>query len=141
MPHSAPLDESPPAAALLGRVVRAIDSDTATVQLDYEARPEFANRHGTIAGGFLAAMLDSATSAPALLALDEGKTVVTTSLHVSFERPARVGRLRASARVIERSDRELHSTSELMDPEGKIVARATATFRIIDRLPSSRGSA
>ena len=131
MPRSSRLDTVSPAASLLGRSVLKITSESGVVELEYDAKPEFSNRHGTVAGGFLAAMLDSATSAPVLLLLDDGQTVVTTDLQVSFERPARVGRLSAVSRVLVRDAVEVRSESELRDPEGRVVARATATFRIL----------
>jgi len=133
MPESSLLDSLSPAAELLGRRVIEVDSKSGVVRLEYDAKPEFTNRHGTVAGGFLAAMLDSATSVPVLLALPEDATAVTTNLEVSFERPARVGRLSAVSRVLTQNDREVYSTSELLDSEENVVASATATFRILKR--------
>jgi uncharacterized protein (TIGR00369 family) len=86
-----------------------------------------------VAGGFLAAMLDSATAAPVLASLGADQTVVTSHLDISFVRPARVGRLDAVSRILTRDDREVPSTSDLLDGEGNIVASATATFRILKR--------
>ena len=133
MPRSQHLDKITPGAKLVGREVLAVDSSTGVVRLAFLARPEFANRHGTVSGGFLAAMLDSATAAPILAFLPEDLTIVTTDLRVSFVRPAPLGPLSASGRVTERNDREVQSEAELSDPEGNAVARATATFRILRR--------
>lgn len=133
MARSRHLDQITPGARLVGREVLEVDSSTGVVRLAFVARPEFANRHGTVSGGFLAAMLDSATAAPILAFLAEDLTVVTTDLRVSFERPAPLGPLFGIGRVSERSDREIHSEGELSDPEGNAVARATATFRIVRR--------
>jgi len=55
------LKEVPPAAVLLGREVISVDAKSGEVQLRFLAHPQFANRHGTVQGGMLAAMLDSAT--------------------------------------------------------------------------------
>lgn len=119
MTHSQQLDKMPPGAKLVGRKVLEVDSATGVVRLAFLARPEFANRHGTVSGGFLAAMLDSATAAPILAFLAEDQTVVTTDLHVSFKRPAPLGELFGTGRVVEQDDREIHSEGELSDPEGK----------------------
>jgi acyl-coenzyme A thioesterase PaaI-like protein len=51
----------PPAAVLLGREVISVDAKSGEVQLRFLADRQFANRHGTVQGGMLAAMLDSAT--------------------------------------------------------------------------------
>ena len=133
MSRSQHLDKITPGAKLVGREVLDVDSSTGVVRLAFLARPEFANRHGTVSGGFLAAMLDSATAAPILASLPADLTIVTTDLRVSFERPAPLGPLFGSGRVTEKSDREIQSEAELSDPEGNAVARATATFRILRR--------
>lgn len=127
------LDNVNPGATLIGREVLDVDAGTGAVRLAFLARPEFANRHGTVSGGFLAAMLDSACAAPILVSLPEDRTIVTTELRVSYERPAPLGPLRAIGRVSERNDREVLSEAELEDPEGVVVARAKATFRVLRR--------
>jgi uncharacterized protein (TIGR00369 family) len=124
------LEKISPAARLVGREILGADADTGAVRLGFLARPEFANRHGSVAGGFLAAMLDSTSAAPILA---EGLNIVTTELRVSFQRPAPIGRLFGVGRISERSEREIHSEGELSDADGNVVARATATFRIIRR--------
>jgi uncharacterized protein (TIGR00369 family) len=129
-PH---LDQHSPGAAFLGREILEVDRATGDVRLAFLARAEFANRHGTLFGGFLAAMLDSACAAPILASLPEDHTIVTTELHVSYARPAPLGRLFAVGRVSERNDREIHSAAQLEDPSGVVVATATATFRVLPR--------
>ena len=127
------LDSATPGAELVGRKVLEVDTGTGVVRLSFLAKPDFANRHGTVSGGFLAAMLDSATAAPILAVLEAERTIVTTDLRISFVRPAPIGKLFGTGRVSERDDREVHAEGELTDPEGNTVARATATFRILHR--------
>ena len=131
MSNSPSLDSDTPGADLVGRKVLGVDSSTGEVRLAFLARPEFANRHGTVSGGFLAAMLDSVTAAPILASLPEEFTVVTTELRIHYERPAQLGELFGCGRILSRDDREVHSEGELADPAGDIVARATATFRLV----------
>jgi uncharacterized protein (TIGR00369 family) len=133
MDRSPHLDLITPAAELVGREVLEVDSGTGVVRLAFLAKPEFANRHGTVSGGFLAAMLDSAAAAPVLAFLQSDLSVVTTDLRVSFERPAPLGRLLGVGRVSEQNEREVHSEAEISDREGNPLARATATFRIVRR--------
>jgi uncharacterized protein (TIGR00369 family) len=131
MSNSRSLESATPGADLVGRKVLGVDSSTGEVRLAFLARPEFANRHGTVSGGFLAAMLDSVTAAPILASLPEELTVVTTELRVYYERPAQLGELFGCGRISSRDDREVHSEGELADPAGDVVARATATFRLV----------
>src|ERR1700722_15886164 len=94
------LTQMTPAAQLLSREVLSVDDKTGEVTLRFVAKPEFANRHGTVQGGFLAAMLDSATGMAVMLSLPPDMTAVTTRLDVSYLKPARTGPLNATSRVI-----------------------------------------
>ena len=128
-----PGNDMPPGAALLGREWLGLDDAQDIGTLRFLAQPSFTNRHGTIQGGFLAAMLDSATGVRALAALPPGKTVVTVGLDTRFLKPARPGILTARARVSEQSEREIVVTADLSDEAGVVVASATARLRILDR--------
>jgi acyl-coenzyme A thioesterase PaaI-like protein len=55
------LKEISPAAILLGREIVSVDTEAGEVRLRFLADRQFSNRHGTVQGGMLAAMLDSAT--------------------------------------------------------------------------------
>lgn len=120
----------PPGAQLLGREWLGFDEGGRAL-IRFQAQPAFTNRHGTIQGGFLAAMLDSATGICALAALSPDLTVVTRSLDTRFLKPAAVGAITARARVVERTDRDMVVQAELVDANGITVADATARLRIL----------
>jgi uncharacterized protein (TIGR00369 family) len=125
--------DTPPGAALLGREWLGLDEAGNVGTIRFLAQPSFTNRHGTIQGGFLAAMLDSATGVRALAALPPEKTAVTLSLDTRFLKPARPGVLIARARVSEHSEREIVVTADLSDEAGIVVASAAARLRILDK--------
>lgn len=114
----------------MGREWVGIDESGHAV-IRFQAQPTFTNRHGTVQGGFLAAMLDSATGVCALAKLPADLTVVTRSLDTRFVRPAAVGVITARARVMEQTERDMVVQAELIDAEGIIVADATARLRIL----------
>ena len=120
----------PPGAQLLGREWLGFD-ETGQALIRFQAQPAFTNRHGTVQGGFLAAMLDSATGICALAALSSEQTAVTKSLDTRFLKPAAVGAITARARVVERTDREIVVQADLVDADGIIVADARARLRIL----------
>lgn len=122
----------PPGAQLLGREWLGFDETGQTALIRFQAQPAFTNRHGTIQGGFLAAMLDSATGVCALAALSADLTVVTKSLDTRFLKPAAVGPITACARVIERTERDMVVQAELIDDKGVTVAEATARLRVLE---------
>ena len=124
------LTEVTPGAAMLGREWVKCDSASGRATLTFRARPEFANRHGTVQGGFLAAMLDSATGITLLATLPPELTAVTISLDTRFESPASVGVLTAEARVVEKDDRNAMVEAEIIGPDNRVVARGKARLRI-----------
>ena len=123
----------PPVAQMLGREVLEIDTESGAATLGFTAKPEFANRHGTVQGGLLAAMLDSATALALYAVLPADQTAVTTSLNVSFLKPGRIGRFVAVSKLLSRDHRVGETSAELRDPDGVVVATAVARLRIIRR--------
>ena len=116
----------PPCAKTLGIEFTEIDGERVTVEVKFEARPEFLNPAGNVQGGFLAAMLDD-TMGPALTStLDAGEFAPTVNLNVQFHRPAKVGALKGIGRVVMRGREICQLSSELFQND-KIVATATAT--------------
>src|ERR1700678_4093004 len=112
------LTQTTPAAQLLSREVLSVDDETGEVKLRFVAKPEFANRHGTVQGGFLAAMLDSAAGMAVMLSLPPEQTAVTTRLDVSYLKPASIGPLHATSRIIRCDARSADVTAQLMDEAG-----------------------
>jgi len=123
----------PPGAQLLGREWLGFDETGEIASIRFTAQSSFTNRHGTIQGGFLAAMLDSATGLRAVAALTPGQTAITRSLDTRFLKPANVGPMIAKAKVVERTEREIVVEAALVDPQGVTVAEATARLRVIEK--------
>ena len=117
-----------------------MDAERGEVQLAFATRPEFLNRHGTVQGGFLSAMLDSAAACAVLSQLAEPLSVVTRSLQVSFLLPAFPGRLEARARVVERHGRDATASASLRDDEARVVARCEASLRVVGGESSASGA-
>jgi uncharacterized protein (TIGR00369 family) len=116
----------PPACAkTLSIEFTAIDGERGTIEVRFEAKPEFLNPAGHVQGGFLAAMLDD-TMGPALVAtLDAGEFAPRVNLNVQFHRPAKVGPLKGIGRVVMRGKEICQLSGELLQND-KIVATATA---------------
>src|ERR1700738_2407872 len=92
------MNQITPAAALLGRGVTGAEKATGEVRVRFLAKHDFTNRHGTVQGGFLAAMLDSATGNAVMAMLPSEQTAVHHRLDISFLKPARPGPVAAVAR-------------------------------------------
>jgi|ERR1700683_4358898 len=129
-------DTEPPAAVLLSREIISVNRETGEGLLRYVALPNFINRHGTVQGGFLAAMLDSATSLTLLTCLKADETAVTRSLSVEFLRPAKPGVIHARTSVISRTGTAAEVAGELLDDNGVTVATAVVMLRVLKSKPS-----
>jgi uncharacterized protein (TIGR00369 family) len=121
----------PPAAALLGWKLRAIDPEKGTIRVEFEAKPEFLNPIGTVQGGMLTAMLDDTMGPAAAAHLGGDAFCQTLELKTSFLRPARAGTLYGEGRVVHRGRDVVFVEGRLEDGEGRLIATATATTRII----------
>ena len=108
------------------------------MQWRFLADRQFANRHGTVQGGMLAAMLNSATGNAVIANLPSDRTAVTTRLDTTFVKPAALGPLTAIARLVKIDDRSASAEAELVDGSGQVVARARADFRIRERSGGTR---
>ncbi|MET0390736.1 MAG: PaaI family thioesterase [Polyangiales bacterium] len=121
----------PPAAALLGFELLAVDPEAGTIEVRFQGKPEFANPMGNIQGGMLAAMLDD-TLGPALVAtLEPNQFSPTIELKVSFVQAAKPGPLIGTGRVVARKRSIAFLSGELRDEQGELLATATATARIV----------
>jgi uncharacterized protein (TIGR00369 family) len=127
------LQEVPPAATLLGREIVSVDATSGEVKLRFLAQAHFANRHGTVQGGMLAAMLDSATGNAVMASLAADRTAVTMRLDTRFVKPAALGPLIATARLVQQDERTAFAEAELVDSSGQVVATARAELRVRPR--------
>jgi len=114
----------------LGRSVVRADAERREVEVHYQAPAEATNRIGTLAGGVLAAMLDSLTGLAALSALPDGVFAVHTALAIDYLRPAAAGVIRGFGRVLELAPPTVRCEGELRDAEDRVVARGRASLRI-----------
>ena len=126
----AEIQNRPAQLNLLGREIITVDLQSGEVHLGFFAAPQFANHHGTVQGGMLAAMLDSATGNAVMANLPHNQTAVTTRLDTTFVKPAALGALTAKARLVKQDERSVIAEAELLDSSGQIVARACAELRV-----------
>ncbi|HEX8193315.1 MAG TPA: PaaI family thioesterase [Allosphingosinicella sp.] len=121
----------PPVAKTLGWTLRAIDPEAGTIEVGFTASENFTNPTGAVQGGFVAAMLDD-TMGPAVFAMGKGEIFAPTlDLNVSFLKPARPGAFVGKGRVVSLGKSVAFLEAELYDSAGELVARSTATARVL----------
>jgi uncharacterized protein (TIGR00369 family) len=102
----------------------------AVVEADVDGR--FANPTGVLHGGVLMGLADSAMGLTVTGLLAEGQAGTNTDLQMRFLRPTKDGRLTATARVVRRGRRTLVLEADVVDGAGKLVARASSNFLVLD---------
>lgn len=117
----------PPCTETVGMRVTHVDQAKMTARFEFDAAPAFTNPTGAIQGGFIAAMLDEAMSSTAIIASNVTMNAPTLEMKVSFLRPLFVGKASAEARILKWGRSTCFIEAELYDPQGQLVAKASAT--------------
>jgi uncharacterized protein (TIGR00369 family) len=111
--------------------------DGAVVDCDVDGR--FANPTGVLHGGVLMGLADSAMGLTVTGLLEDGQAGTNTDLQMRFLRPTKTGRLTATARVVRRGRRTLVLECDVADAAGKLVARASSNFLVLDAADFAQG--
>lgn len=123
--------EDAPISKLIGFRVAPADGAVTVVTLD--ATAQHANPMGRVHGGVISALTDAAMGTCYGRQLLEEEDFSTIELKVNFMRPVKVGRLRCTARVVQRGLRIGFLDCEVHDARGKLVATATSTCMTLSR--------
>lgn len=115
-------------AGRLGAVVTGTEEGTA--RLEFEATDEHLNPAGTVHGGLLATLVDTAMGTAVRSATDDGDVPATSQLTVTYLRPGKPGRLTVEARVRTRGE-HLTVCEADVDQDGRNLVHAVATFALL----------
>src|SRR3954468_15190380 len=115
-------------AGRLGAVVSEVDEGTA--RLTFDATDEHLNPAGTVHGGVLATLVDTAMGTAVRSATDDGDVPATSQLTVTYLRPGKPGRLTVDARVRTRGE-HLTVCEADVDQDGRNLVHAVATFALL----------
>jgi len=123
-------DETEPGgfAGRLGAVVTEVGEGTA--RLDFEAGEEHLNPAGTVHGGVLATLVDTAMGTAVRSATDDGDVPATSQLTVTYLRPGKPGHLEVTARVRTRGE-HLTVCEADVEQDGRSLVHAVATFALL----------
>jgi uncharacterized protein (TIGR00369 family) len=111
---------------------RAELADDGSARLAFTAQDEHLNQAGTLHGGVLATLVDTAMGAAVRSAAGEGDVPATSQLTVTYLRPGRRGHLTVTARVRTRGE-HLTVTEADVEQDGKSLVHAVATFALLHR--------
>ena len=119
--------ELPPApmGQLIGLRLVAIEPGRARFELDADQRHH--NPMGTLHGGILCDIADSAMGMAYGSTLDEGETFTTLELKINFLRPITSARLFAEGTIVQRGRTVGMTECVVTDDQGRLIAKATST--------------
>ena len=121
--------ETSPFHSSLGISVESVAEGS--VALRFGATPAHANLHGTVHGGVIATLLDTAAGLAVRSAMaDPGGAHASVHLDVQYLAPARTGMLRATGRVVKLGGRLAFTEATVADEGGEVLARAQVTVAL-----------
>jgi uncharacterized protein (TIGR00369 family) len=106
---------------------RIAESEPGRVVLELEAGPQHRHGGGVVQGGVITQIADAAMGMSLATLQEDGLWNTTIELKINFLRPVVEGRLRAVGRVIEMKQTLLFSEADVLDEQGRLVARASST--------------
>ena len=122
----------------------AIESDIWITEVEigrvvFEAEPSalFYNPLGTVHGGWISGLLDSAMGCAVHSLLKPGQAYTTVDMTINFVRPvfANTGRLKCEGKIIHPGNRIATSEGRVWDQNGKLVAHGSETCFIMAAVP------
>lgn len=115
----------------LVRIVELHSEGRATIE--YQAGPHMCHSGGVVQGGFVTGWIDAAMAHAAMAMSGPDVVPMSLELKVSFFAPARPGLVTAKAWVERRGRSTCFFEGQLLDPAGKVLAKASSTLMLADR--------
>jgi uncharacterized protein (TIGR00369 family) len=122
---------APPIANLLGMDVIKVEEDSVIFRI--EPAEYLYNPLGTVHGGALATLLDSAMGCVVQANLPQGMAYTTLELKINYLRAItnKVGTLFAEGKIIHKGKRTMLAEARVTDQAGKLYAHATSTCIVL----------
>jgi uncharacterized protein (TIGR00369 family) len=106
---------------------RITESEPGRVVLELEAGPQHRHGGGVVQGGVITQIADAAMGMSLATLQEDGLWNTTIELKINFMRPVISGRIRAVGRVVEMKQTLMFSEADVLDEQGRLVARASST--------------
>lgn len=119
-----------PVGQLIGmQVIPSTDLESATVTLT--VTPQHHNPMGTVHGGVIALLADTAMGVSFGRTLDSDQTFGTIDLRVDFIRPVTEAELTAVGTIVKRGSRVGFMRAEIHNQQQKLIATASCTCLVV----------
>lgn len=123
---------APPSLQLLG--IEVADARPGRVSFAWKPDESMFNAIGSVHGGIVCALLDTAASSALLSMLPNGKAAISMEIKVSYLRPVwpNGGSLLATGAVVRQGIQAGHTEAVVTAQSGAVVATASSTLLIVD---------
>ena len=118
-----------PIGDLIGFSIAEAGEGRAVVTM--QTGPQHFNPMGTLHGGVLCDIADTAMGFAFASTLGPGESFTTVELKINYLRPVREARLRAEGRVVQRGRTVGYTECEVTDENGKLVAKSSSTCLVL----------
>jgi uncharacterized protein (TIGR00369 family) len=119
--------EAEPAGWMETLGARIAEAEPGRVVVELVAGPQHRHGGGVVQGGVITQIADAAMGMSLATLQADGIWNTTIELKINFIRPVIEGRLQAIGRVIEVRQTLLFSEADVVDEQGRLVARASST--------------
>jgi uncharacterized protein (TIGR00369 family) len=110
--------------------VRGESADDGRARLEFDAEQHHLNPAGTVHGGVLATLVDTAMGMAARSRTDDGEVPATSQLTIAYLTAGREGLMTVTAQVRKQGEHVLLCDADI-DQDGKTVAHAVGTFAVL----------
>lgn len=110
--------------------VRREAAEDGQAHLEFEADPRHLNPAGTVHGGVLATLVDTAMGMAARTRTDDGEVPATSQLTVAYLTAGREGLMTVTAQVRKRGEHVLLCEADV-DQDGETLVHAVGTFALL----------
>jgi uncharacterized protein (TIGR00369 family) len=110
---------------------RVASAEVGRVVIELDAGPQHRHGGGVVQGGVITQIADAAMGMSLATLQEDGSWNTTIELKINFVRPAVEGKLRAIGRVVEMRQSLLFSEADVVDAEGRLIARASSTCMVV----------
>jgi uncharacterized protein (TIGR00369 family) len=113
--------------------IDVVEAAEGRVRLAVETNDDQRNLLGTIHGGVLATLADTAMGFAVRTAIEPGRPHVTIEMTVRFLRPASSGTIEAVGTVVRAGAQIAFADADVLAADGTLLARASGTYSVAAR--------
>ena len=114
-------------ADLMGVEFESFDKAREEITLRFHAPDSFITPRGSVQGGLVAGFLDEVMGWAHVWATDQAEAPLNLEISMSLLKPVLAGPLIGKGRVVRRGRKVIFLEGELLDIDGKLLARSTST--------------